>query len=149
MTLLAAVLIVGIPAPAPGVRGDEPGKARTSPEELYEALKGPWRADDEKSLLGGFWLHRHEKGPLPAPGASPWGVRLDFRRGGAETYRGAAAKVEADGYGLKISLPSAGQGETRTTRTLRVRRLGDKLEVRVTDGDAAGTYELRRAPSKQ
>ena len=149
MSYLVSVLIAGILTSAPTVWGDEPRKPPKSPEELYEALKGPWRADDEKSPLGGFWLHRYEKAPVPPPGASPWGVLLDFRRGSAETYHGAPKKVETDGDGLKITLPPAGKGEKRKTHTLRIRRTGEQLEVRVTGGEAAGTYQLKRVPSKQ
>jgi hypothetical protein len=54
-----------------------------------------------------------------------------------------------DGDGLKITLPSPSSGEKRTLRTLHIRRIGDKLEVRGAGGDSKGTYELKRVSSKQ
>jgi hypothetical protein len=54
-----------------------------------------------------------------------------------------------DGDGLKITLPPPGTGEKRTTRTLHLRCIGDKLEVRGAGGDSKGTYELERVSSKQ
>jgi len=149
MSYLASTLLAGILLSAPAGRGDVTKKPPKSPEELYAALKGPWRAAAEESPLAGFWLHRNEKAPVPPVGASPWGVILDFRPGSPEGYRGPPAKVEADGDGLKITLPPAGKDEKRGTRALHVRRNGDTLEVRVTGGRFEGTYELRRVPSKQ
>jgi hypothetical protein len=70
MRYLAAVVIAGYLTPSLAVLGAEPEKPQKSPEELYAALKGPWRADDEKSPLQGVWLHRNEKAPVPPPGAS-------------------------------------------------------------------------------
>jgi hypothetical protein len=145
----AALLIVGVLISPITVRAAEPEKPQKAPEELYAALKGPWRADDEKSPLQGVWLHRNEKAPVPPPGASPWGVIVDFARGSPEGYRGEPEKVEADGDGLKVTLPKAGKDEKRGTRVLRIRRDGDKLEVRVTGGCCEGTYELKRVASKQ
>src|SRR5262249_22110212 len=97
----------------------------------------------------GVWLHRNEKAPVPPPGTSPWGVIVDFTRGSPEGYRGEPEKVQADGDGLKITLPPAGKEEKRGTRVLRISRDGDKLEVRVTGGCGEGTYTLKRVASKQ
>ena len=142
MRFLVAVVIVAVLAA-------EPEKPQKSAEELYAALKGPWRAGDEKSPLQGVWLHRNEMAPVPPPGTSPWGVIVDFTRGSPEGYRGEPEKVQADGDGLKITLPPAGKEEKRGTRVLRISRDGDKLEVRVTGGCCEGTYTLKRVASKQ
>jgi hypothetical protein len=149
MRSVVSVLLAGVLTSSSAVRGAEPAKPQPSPEELYASLKGPWRSDDERSPLTGFWLHRNEKAAVPPPGASPWGVLLDFRGGNAEGFRGAPAKVEVECDGLRIILPAAGEGETRGTRSLLIRRDGEQMKIRVTGGNFEGAYVLKPVRSKQ
>jgi hypothetical protein len=149
MRYLLFVLIIGIPTSTLAVRGAEPEKKQKTPEELYDTFKGPWYLDDKESLLSGFQLHRYEKSPEPPPAGVTWGVILNFRNLSPETYHGAPAKIEVDGDVLKITLPPAGEDEKRETRTVRIQRKGDKLEVRVLDGTCKGTYELKKVANKQ
>jgi hypothetical protein len=143
--IVVSLLVLRVPGGAA-----EPEKDQKTVKELYKEVGGPWRADDEKSALTAVWLHRNEKAPIPPQGkAAEWGVILTFVDRGTEGYDGAPEKVEADCDALKITLPPAGEGEKRGTSTLRLKRVGDKLEVRVTGGQFAGTYELKRVPSKQ
>src|SRR5215472_8085766 len=105
MRALAAALAAGLLALPPFAGPAEPDKAKKTAEQLYAAFyRGPWRADGGKSRLRGLWLHRGEKGPANKLNEGPWGLILDFS-GGPEGYRGTPEKVEADGDGLKITLP--------------------------------------------
>jgi len=74
MRFLVAVVIVAVLAA-------EPEKPQKSAEELYAALKGPWRAGDEKSPLQGVWLHRNEKASSSiSPAAAPRVIVANRRR---------------------------------------------------------------------
>jgi hypothetical protein len=150
MRTLAVALVTGLLL-LPGTRsGAVPLKspAEKRAEDLYEAFRGPWRADDDKSPLSSLLLHRYEKA-ASAPDDATWGVVLVFVDRGAEGYTGVPQKVEGDGDALTITLPPAGKGEKRGTRTLRLRKEGDRLKVRVIGGPFEETYELKRSPSKQ
>lgn len=143
---LAAVLMV---RPA-STRSEPPARTKKTVGQLYAAhFPGPWGADGGKARLGGLWLHRNEKGRANRPNEGLWRINLNFAGGGPEGFRGTPEKVEADGDGLKITLPPAGKGEGRKTRVLRIQRAGNKLKVRVIGGRFEGAYELKRVPSKQ
>jgi hypothetical protein len=118
-------------------------KPRTA-EELYQALGGLWRPVDEKKPLEVFWLHRNEKGVPEGPNDGPWRVRLAFTPRGPDDFSGQPAQVEADGNGLKVTLPDSAKA-----RTLRIDKRGDRFVVEVAGGQFAGVYQVQRRPSKQ
>jgi hypothetical protein len=93
-------------------------------------------------------LHRYEKA-ASAPDDATWGVTLEFVDRSPEGYTGVPQRVEGEGDALTITLPPAGKGEKRGTRTLRLRKDGDKLKVRVIGGPFEETYELKRTTWKQ
>ncbi len=155
MRYLALLMLVGsVVNSGVGVRA-EPEKDQKAIKKLYDAVGGPWRPEDENSSLTFFWLSRREKEPVPpgesseSPADSTWRLRLDFINKSPEGYDGAPEKVEVEGDGLTVTLVPPGKDEKRGTRTVRIRKDGDKLEVRVTGGKFEGTYKLKRVPSKQ
>jgi hypothetical protein len=141
------ILAVGILVLASVVGGaDDPKKGKTV-EELYPVLKGDWVSADKKATLTRFQLGKYEK--KPADFASEWHIGLVFTPGDGQGYYGPAEKVEADGDGLKITLPPPGKDDKRQTRILTVKRDEDKLEVRLLDGPFKGTWKLAQQAGKK
>jgi hypothetical protein len=149
MRTLSAILLVSSLILPMSSGAAEPDKKDKTPQQLYKEVGGSWTATDEKASLSSLWLHRNEKAAIPPQEVAEWGIILTFTDRGQEGYRGEPEKVEVDGGELKITLPAPGEGDKRGTRTLRLKRVGDKLEVRVIGGQYAGKYELKRVANKQ
>lgn len=149
MRIFVSLVVAGLLSLSFHSAEPDPNPKGKSAEELYAILRGPWRPVDETCALSQLWLHRHEKATVDSANGSPWRLILRFSDRGSEGFEGTPEKVEIDSDWLRITLPPAAKGEKRETESVRLRKAGDKLEVRIVGGKFAGTHKLDRVPSKQ
>ena len=146
--ILVAGLLAFVVSPA---RADEPKKPPKTVEELYPLYAtpdAPWQHYADPRVLQTFQFGKYISSNPKAPPKYHIGLVFQYvEKPTADTprgYYGAADKVEAtaDG-GLKVSLPAT---KTSPKRDVLLKRVGDKLELRLPDGPGKGTYTLERAP---